>query len=151
MIVRLAAFVVAGAVAMTAPASADPAMEIRALYQNFVAAQNARDLAKVRTFFVQSPQFLWVSDGMAFWGPDAVLERMALFQGAKVWHVEPALENSVAVDVSGDAAFLHLPLVLTIGPDAAPQKFPFLVDVLCTETGAGWRIAALFTTTEKAQ
>ena len=112
------------ALAGAAPADADPATEIRALYQQFVTAQNARDLDAVRGLFLDLPKFLWISDGMAYWGRDAVLARMSSFQAAEVWHVDPALDRSVAVEVTEGAAFLHLSLVLTIGPKTEPQKFP---------------------------
>jgi hypothetical protein len=97
----------------------------------------------VRTLFVDSPKFLWISDGMAFWGPDEVLRHMAIFQDAELWHVDPMLGKSVAVAAGSDTAFLHLPLVLTLGPKAAPKTFGFLADVLCLETKEGWRIAAI--------
>ena len=45
------------------PALAEDAGEVLALYQRFAAAQNARDLAQVRPLFVDSPRFLWISDG----------------------------------------------------------------------------------------
>lgn len=145
------ALLLAGVLTAAVPALADPATEIRALYQNFVTAQNARNLAAVRRLLLPSPKFLWISDGMAFWGPDRVLARMALFQQAEVWHVDPALDQSVAVEVGSNTAYLHLPLMLTIGSAAAPGQFPFLVDVLCLRTNSGWRIAALFTTTDKSK
>ena len=44
------------------------ASEVRALYQRFAAAQNARDLEQVRPLLLDSPTFLWVSDGQSFWG-----------------------------------------------------------------------------------
>ena len=44
-------------------ALADRAGEALRFYQRFAAAQNAPDLAQVRPLFVDSPQFLWVSDG----------------------------------------------------------------------------------------
>ena len=47
----------------TIPALADDAGEALALHQRFAAAQNAPDLAQVRTLFVDSPRFLWISDG----------------------------------------------------------------------------------------
>src|SRR5690348_4334264 len=85
---------------MIAPAlAADPASEVRALYQRFAAAQNAHDLAAVRPLLLDSPRFLWVSDGQSFWGPDAVLTRMASFQRAEVWRVEPDLARAVTVPV----------------------------------------------------
>jgi len=132
-------------------AAADSSDEARAVYRQFVAAQNTHDLKKVGSVLLDSPSFLWVSDGKAIWGRDAVLKRMALFQEARIWHVEPALDKSVAVPVSDDTAFLHLPLELTISFSLAePEKLKFLVSVLCVKTPQGWRIAALFTTTENA-
>jgi uncharacterized protein (TIGR02246 family) len=138
------------AAALTAPrAEADPSDEVRAVYRQFVAAQNMHDLEKVGSVLLDSPSFLWVSDGKAIWGRDAVLKRMALFQEARIWHVEPALDKSVAVLVSDNTAFLHLPLELEISFfPAEPERLKFLVSVLCVRTSQGWRIAALFTTTE---
>jgi ketosteroid isomerase-like protein len=128
---------------------ADPGDDVRDVYARFLAAQNARDLAHVRSVLWDSPKFLWVSDGMSVWGPDALVDRMSQFQKAEVWHVEPDLAKAVPVELSGTTAYLHLPLVLTIGSSANPDRLRFLVSVLGIQTPAGWRIAALFTTTEK--
>jgi ketosteroid isomerase-like protein len=138
------------AAVLTAPrAEADPSDEVRVVYRQFVAAQNVHDLEKVGSVLLDSPSFLWVSDGKAIWGRDAVLKRMALFQEARIWHVEPALDKSVTVPVSDNTAFLHLPLELAIAfSPAEPERLRFLVSVLCVRTSQGWRIAALFTTTE---
>jgi hypothetical protein len=103
----------------------------------------------VREVLADTPQFLWVSDGQFIWGRDATLSRMASFQEAEVWRVEPALERSVAVPVSEDAGFLHLPLDLVIGAASGPDRLKFVVSVLCVRTGQGWHIAALFTTNAK--
>jgi hypothetical protein len=131
-------------------ASAGPAEEVRAVYDRFVSAQNAHDLVGVRAVLLDSPRFLWVSDGKSVWGPDRTLERMAQFQRAEVWRVEPDLAVAVAVPMGADVAFLHLPLALVIGAAKAPDRLRFLVSVLGVATPQGWRIAALFTTTEKA-
>lgn len=133
------------------PASAGVTEEVTRTYQAFVAAQNAHDLARVRQLLIDSPKFLWVSDGMAIWGPDATLERMALFQRSEIWEVVPALDRSRVVDVAPDTAFLTLPLTLRIGArEPGPDELRFLVNVLCVKTAAGWRIAALFTTADKS-
>ena len=130
-------------------AKADPSEEARAVYREFATAQIMRDLEKVGSLLLDSPNFLRVSDGKAIWGRDAVLKRMALFQEARIWHVEPALDKSVAVAVSDNTAFLHLPLALTLAfSPGEPEQLRFLVSVLCVRTPQGWRIAALFTTTE---
>ncbi len=136
--------------AFAGPAWAEPA-EIRDLYRRFAAAQNARDLTAVRALFWDTPEFLWISDGQTFWGADATLERMATFQQARTWRVEPELDKSRVVELGNSTAYLHLPLVLELGEGATLGRFRFLVSVLCTRTPQGWRIAALFTTTAKEQ
>lgn len=132
-------------------ASASPSDEVRAVYTRFAAAQNARNLDQVRAVLLDSPRFLWVSDGKTFWGRETMLERMASFQEAEVWQVEPAVDKAVAVEVGDGAAYLHLPLTLVIGARPSPDRLKFLVSVLCVSTPEGWRIAALFTTTEKPE
>lgn len=147
----LAALALVGGLVAAPGAWAGPGQEVQTLYMRFLEAQNARDLGRVRDALLESDKFLWVSDGMAIWGPDAVLQRMALFQKAEVWHVEPDLARAVPVEVAKGVAYLHLPLTLVIGQTARPDRLRFLVSVLGVETPAGWRIAALFTTTEKAR
>ena len=78
-----------------------------------------------------------------------MLERMASFQQAEVWEVQPDLIRATVVPVGEGVAYLHLPLALVIGAKPNPDRIPFLVSVLCVETASGWRIAALFTTTAK--
>jgi len=147
---RIAAALALVAAILTTPgAMADPADEARAVYRQFAVAQNMHDLEKVAALLLDSPEFLWVSDGKSIWGREAVLKRMALFQEARVWRVAPELDKAVAVTVSDNTAFLHLPLELAIAFSAAePDRLRFLVSVLCVGTPEGWRIAALFTTTE---
>jgi ketosteroid isomerase-like protein len=131
-------------------AHADTAADVRALYAQFVAAQNERDLPRVEALLLDSPTFLWVSDGMSVWSRQATIERMATFQQSEIWHVTPDLAQGVVVELTDTTAFLNLPLELAIGStNPGPDKIPFLVSVLCLKTAQGWRIAALFTTTAK--
>jgi hypothetical protein len=129
---------------------ADNAADVRSLYAQFAAAQNERDLHRVEGLLLDSPTFLWVSDGMSVWGRKATIERMAMFQQSEIWHVTPDLGHAALVELNDTTAFLHLPLELAIGSTTpGPDKIPFLVSVLCVRTAHGWRIAALFTTTAK--
>jgi ketosteroid isomerase-like protein len=131
-------------------ARADNSDDVRALYDQFVHAQNDRDLKRVEDLLLDSPKFLWVSDGMSVWGRKALIDRMSIFQRSEIWHVTPDLSQAVPVELDDTSAFLHLPLELAIGSKIpGPDKIRFLVSVLCVKTGQGWRIAALFTTTEK--
>ncbi len=134
----------------SAPSWAATTDEILSVYRQFAAAQNARDVDRVGEFFIDGPDFLWVSDGRSFWGREAVLRRMKSFQKAERWHVMPDLHAARVVSVGDDAAILHMPLVLEIGPDASPSALGFLVSIVFRRTGGEWRIAALLTTRENS-
>jgi ketosteroid isomerase-like protein len=131
---------------MVMPAKADTRGEVLAAYSEFAAAQNARDLVRVKAVLLDSPQFLWVSDGKSVWGRDALVERMSRFQTLDIWRVEPLLDRARVVEVADDVAFLHMPLDLHLGARGAPTVTRFLVSILCRKASSGWRIAALFTT-----
>ncbi|OYW62487.1 MAG: hypothetical protein B7Z31_00890 [Rhodobacterales bacterium 12-65-15] len=137
------------ALCLALPAAADPEAEIRALYAAFVAAQNARDIDAVRPLLSDSPDFLWITDGRPVWGRDAMLERMAGFQTAEVWLVEPEYAASRVVMLDADSAVFHIPLVLVIGSKANPSRLPWLVEVICQKEGDTWRIAGLYTAEDK--
>src|SRR3954462_1079047 len=129
-------------------AAAGPAEEARRLYADFVAAQNANDLARVRGLLLDSPRFLWVTNGLSVWGPDATIARLAGFHANEVWRIDPDQDHARAVEVAPDAAFLHVPLTLTVGPAANLEGYHILISALFADTSVGWRIAALFTTDE---
>lgn len=128
------------------PAQAGPAEEARRLYAAFVAAQNAHDFNGVRATLLEGERFLWVSNGLSIWGSEAAIARMMRYHSAEVWRIDPVEARAAAVVVAPDAAYLHIPLVLTFGARDAPSRYRILVSALCAETPAGWRIAALFTT-----
>ncbi len=146
----LAAAVLLLAMLSAMPAVADAENDVRALYLRFAAAQNARDLQGVERLLLDSPKFLWISDGMAVWGRAAALQRMALFQTLEIWSVEPDLARATYVPTGERSGFLHLPLTLVIGnSEPGPESLHFLVEMVAVETVDGWRIAALLTTSEK--
>lgn len=151
----LAALALLGALLAAAPApsrAASPAEEARRLYAEFVAGQNGHDFERVKSTLLDSPRFLWVTNGLSIWGRDAAVARMAEYHKAEVWRITPEEDRAAAVEVAPDAAFLHLPLELEIGSRAeGPERFRFLVSALCVATPAGWRFAALFTTTRNPE
>jgi len=130
-------------------ANAELHEELRETYRRFVAAQNARDIPAVRSFLLDSSDYLWISDGRAYWGPDAMLARFSGFQALAVWQARPDFAAMRAVTVSEDVAFLHFPLELLVGAREMPNHYHFLIDSLFRRTALGWRIAALFTTDAK--
>jgi ketosteroid isomerase-like protein len=138
--------ILAFAIWMPACARADTRTEVLAVYTAFAAAQNARDPARIKAVLLDSPDFLWVSDGKSIWGREALLERMSRFQSLEVWRVEPLLDRARVVEVAADVAYINMPLDLHLGTTSAPTVTRFLVSILCRRTAEGWRIAALFTT-----
>lgn len=135
--------------ALAGPALADPQSEVRALYDTFVAAQNAHDIDAVRATLSENPDFLWISDGRPVWGREAMLTRMAGFQKAEVWRVEPEYAASKVIVLDDDTAVFHIPLLLVLGTKADPARLKWLVEVLCQREAADWRIAGLFTAQDK--
>lgn len=129
-----------------APAQSDTRSDILATYAQFAAAQNARDLVRIKEVLLDSADFLWVSDGKSVWGRDALIARMSSFQTLEIWRVEPLLDRARVVEVAPDVAYLHMPLDLHLGTKSATSVTRFLVSILCRKTSQGWRIAALFTT-----
>jgi ketosteroid isomerase-like protein len=149
-----AVFALLGALlAAAAPTrAAGPVEEARRLYAEFVAGQNSHDFERVKSTLLDSPRFLWVTNGLSIWGRDAAVARMADYHTAEIWRITPDEARAVAVEVAPDAAFLHLPLDLEIGSATdGPDRFRFLVSALCVATPQGWRFAALFTTTRNPE
>lgn len=132
----------------TAETAAD-ARAVEELYERFVSAQNAKDVATVRSLLSPSPQFQWVSDGKVFWGREAMLERMVTFQKSEVWRVEPDRAARQYIPLSPQSGYLFQPLTLVIGTAQAPDRLAFLVNVVCSKSERGWEIIALFTTLRK--
>jgi uncharacterized protein (TIGR02246 family) len=131
------------------PALADAEAEVRAAYDAFVADQNTRDPDLIRRHLIEGPDLLWVSDGKSFWGADEILARMTGFQKAAVWRVEPETGRARVVLLDPATALFHMPLTLVIGAAENPSRLRFLVSLVWVRQDAGWKLAALLTTTEK--
>ena len=130
---------------------AAPEDEVRALVDQFVAAQNAHDLAAVRELLWDSPQLLWITRGTPIWGRQPALTRFeALYRGT--WRLEPTLAE-LQITLFGDGvAQIHVPIVFTIGaPGQEAQKTRFLMNQVLLKTPAGWRVASILPIPAPAQ
>src|SRR5215204_459064 len=79
--------------------------DVKALFNKFVAAQNAHDLKAVGELLQDSPNFLWITRGAPIWGRDAALKRFeALYQGT--WKLSPDMSNLKIVLLTDAAAQL---------------------------------------------
>ena len=138
----IARLFVAGLVALSATgAKASPQDDVGAVFDQFVKAQNAHDVAAVRELLLDSPNFLWVTRGAPIWGRDVALKRFeTLYQGT--WKLSPDTANLKVVLVSDMTAQIYVPITFNIGPPGQPAPdAPFLMNQTLVKTAAGWRIA----------
>ncbi|MBA3477583.1 MAG: nuclear transport factor 2 family protein [Lautropia sp.] len=122
-------------------ASASRDDDVRAVFDQFVRAQNSHDIAAVRDVLLDSPDFLWITRGTPIWGRDAALKRFeTLYQGT--WKLSPDSSNLKVVLLSDTTAQLYVPITFNIGPPGQPAPdAPFLMNQTLVKTSAGWRIA----------
>jgi ketosteroid isomerase-like protein len=81
---------------------AAPEDEVKAVFERFVAAQNAHDVRAVEALLLDAPHFLWITHGTPIWGHEAALKRFeALYQGT--WHLEPDMP-ALRVMLLGDTS-----------------------------------------------
>jgi hypothetical protein len=133
---------VAGVLAFTSSvARASSEDDVRAVFDQFVRAQNAHDTVGVRELLLDSPNFLWVTRGAPVWGREAALRRFdALYLGT--WKLSPDMPNLKTVLVNDTTAQLYVPIVFNIGaPGQPPNDASFLMNQTLVKTTAGWRIA----------
>ena len=134
--------------ALAAPSAtvraAEPRDEVRAFFEQFIAAQNGRDTHAVAGVRVDAPAFLWITPrGEALWGHGTAMERFrAAHRGT--WRIEPDMAGFRARALGDSAAQLFVPIVLTAGPPGQPaQPVRLLLNQTLVRTGSGWRIASI--------
>ena len=95
---------------------------VRAFFERFVAAQNARDTEAAGETLLDAPDFLWIIPrGEALRGRAAAMERFrAAHRGT--WRVEPDMARFRARALGDGAAQLFVPLVLTAAPPGQPAQ-----------------------------
>ena len=117
--------------------------EVRALFERFIAAQNAHDAAAVEALLWNSPDFLWVTRGTPIWGRAAAMERFrALYAGT--WRLEPDMAQFRVVALDPGAAQVFVPVLFTIGAAGQPaQPARFLMNQTLRREGDAWRVASI--------
>jgi hypothetical protein len=117
--------------------------ELKATFDQFIAAQNAHDIAAVREVLLDSPNFLWITRGSPIWGREAALNRFeSLYQGT--WKLAPDTTRLKIVVLDDKAAQLFVPIVFNIGPPGQPApEASFLMNQTLVKTAQGWRVASI--------
>ena len=125
--------------------------EVRAMFERFVAVQNAHDLKALESLLADSPNFLWITRGNVIWGREAALKRFgALYEGT--WRLAPEFASLRVVALDGAAAQLHVPVVFTTGAVGQPAQTTrvFLNQVLVKQDGV-WRVTSILPIVVPAQ
>jgi hypothetical protein len=117
--------------------------DLRPAFQEFVVVQNARDLTKLKLVLLDSPDFLWVSGGVAIWGRDAALRRFAeLYKGT--WKLEPNMAAYRSQQLAADVAEIFVPILITVGPAGKPAtKLKVLMNLIYIHVGNDWKLAKI--------
>jgi hypothetical protein len=76
----------------------------------------------VQSLLLGSPDFLWITRGTPFWGPDAAIKRFAvLYEGT--WRLDPEPSSLKVIMIGDGVAQVYVPIMFTIGaPGQPPQQ-----------------------------
>src|ERR1044071_7590900 len=73
--------------------------EVRAVFDKYIAIQNAHDLKSMRSLLADSPDLLWISRGKPIWGRDAALKNIEeRYKGT--WHIDVDKKELRVISVS---------------------------------------------------
>ena len=140
----LLALVFAVAVVFLAPVqAATMEEEVRAVFDRYVAIQNAHDLRSMRNLFVDSPDFLWISRGKPIWGREAALKELEeRYKGT--WHLEVEGKELRVISVSRRVAHVYATTQLTAGDAGAkPARTRAYINLVMVKKPEGWQIASV--------
>ena len=117
--------------------------EVRAVFDKYVAAQNAHDLKAVRGLLADSPDFLWITRGRPLWGRDAALKSLEeRYKGT--WHIEVDRKEFRVFSVSRRVAQVYAQTQLTVGdPGVEPAKNRVYINLVMVKKPEGWRITSI--------
>ncbi len=145
-----ASCVVFGAM-VSSPVFAAPEDDVKAIFESFVAAQNAHDLKAVADLLQDSSNFLWITRGTPIWGREAALKRFeVLYQGT--WRLEPEAAGLKVILLGENVAQLYAPIMFTIAAAGQPaQPTRFLMNQVLVKTATGWRVSSILPIPAPAQ
>jgi len=144
MVKRLSVLIFAvGATIATLAHGATMEDEVRAVFDRYIAVQNAHDLKAMRNLLVDSPDFLWITRGKPIWGREAALKSLGeRYKGT--WHIEPDRKEFRVISVSRRVAQVYATTQLTVGnPGAKPSKIRLYINLVMVKKPEGWRIASI--------
>lgn len=144
MVKRLLALVLAAAGLFLSPVrAATMEEEVRALFDRYVAIQNAHDSKAMRNLLVDSPDFLWISRGKPIWGREAALKELEeRYKGT--WHLEVDRNDLRVISVSRRVAHVYATTQLTAGEAGhKPARTRAYINLVMVKKPEGWQIASV--------
>jgi len=117
--------------------------EVRAVFDKYIATQNAHDSKSMRNLLADSPDFLWISRGKPIWGRDAALKSLEeRYKGT--WHIDADRKELRVISVSRRVAQVYAPTQLTVGdPGAEPAKNRLYINLVMVKKPEGWQIVSI--------
>ena len=142
MLKRFAIFVVLVTAATLARASAMEE-EVRAVFEKYIATQNAHDLKGMRNLLSDSPDMLWISRGRPIWGREAALKTLEdRYKGT--WKIEVDKKELRVISVSRRVAQVYAQTQLSSGePGAAPSTNRLYINLVMVKKPEGWQIVSI--------
>jgi uncharacterized protein (TIGR02246 family) len=118
--------------------------DVKALFEKFIAAQNAHDMKAIGEIFLDSPQVIWITRDTPLWGREAVLKRFEeSFRGT--WIAEPKLDELKVTELSPGVARLFVPATFRIAPPGQnAEPIHYLINHIYIKTPAGWKLSSVF-------
>ena len=145
MVKRFFVFAALTATAMMATLAHAATMEdeVRAVFDKYIATQNAHDLKSMRILLADSPDFLWISRGKPIWGREAALKALEeRYKGT--WHIDPDKKELRVISVSRRVAQVYAPTQLTVGdPGVEPAKNRVYINLVMVKKPEGWQIVSI--------
>src|SRR5438876_11756758 len=104
--------------------------EVRAVFDKYIAVQNAHDLKSMRSLLADSPDLLWISRGKPVWGREAALKSLEeRYRGT--WRIDVDRKELRIISASRRVAQVYaatqLTLVVAGGDPAKARLYMHLV------------------------
>ena len=117
--------------------------EVRAVFDKWIATQNAHDLKGIRNLLSDSPDMLWISRGKPIWGREAALKTLEeRYKGT--WKIDVDKKEVRVISVSRRVAQLYAPTQLSAGdPGAEPSRNRLYINLVMVKKPEGWQIVSI--------
>ncbi len=117
--------------------------EVRAVFDKYIAVQNAHDLKSMRSLLADSPDLLWISRGKPVWGREAALKSLEeRYKGT--WRIDVERKELRIISVSRRVAQVYAPTQLTVGdPGVEPTRNRVYINLMMVKKPEGWQIVSI--------